>query len=156
MAKLTITTTLPTTPQKIFSHADVFNDGEYRFTRPDGDESVSNIESLDTVTGVENDGCRSCGSSPALALPQDEASQAMTLGLRIDRHKTHLSFRRRVEMQATDGDSTRIRADDHDMFAVRFTIIFLGAARLIPRSAQNTPSQVKIILPFSGSSRRAR
>ena len=44
----------------------------------------------------------------------------MTSGLRIDRHKTHLSFRGRVEMQATDGKGARIRADDHQMLAVRF------------------------------------
>jgi hypothetical protein len=103
----------------------VFDDGEYRFSRPDNDESVSNIESLVLVTGVENDGCRASDASPALAFPQDEASEAMTLGLRIDRHKTHLGFRGRVEMQATDGESARIRADDHQMLAVRFAIIFL-------------------------------
>ena len=140
---------------QVFSHADVFNDGEYRFTRPDGDESVSNIEFLDIVTGVENDGCRYRGASPTLTFPQDEASQAMTSGLRIDRHKTHLSFRRRVEMQATDGKGARIRADDHQMLAVRFAIIFLGAAGLIPRCAQNTPPQIEIILPFSRGSRLA-
>ncbi len=141
---------------QIFSHADVFNDGEYRFARPDDDESVSNIESLDIVTGVENDGCRARGASPALAFPQDEASQAATLGLRIDRHETNLGFRGSVEMQATDGESARIRADDHEMLAFRFAIIFLGAAGLIPRRAQNTPPQIEIILPFGRSSRRAR
>ena len=156
MAKLTITTTLPTTPQKIFSHADVFNDGEYRFTRPDGDESVSNIESLDTVTGVENDGCRARGTSPALAFPQDEASEAMTLGLWIDRHETNLGFRGSVEMQATDSESLRIGADDHEMLAFGFAIIYLGATGLIPRRAQDAPSQIEIILPFVRSSRRAR
>ena len=77
---------------QVFSHADVFNGGEYRFARSDDDESVPNIESLDIVTGVENDGCRARGSSPALALPQDEASQAAPSGLRIDRHKTYLGF----------------------------------------------------------------
>ncbi len=72
----------------------------------------------------------------------------MTLGLRIDRHETNLGFRGSVEMQATDGEGARIRADDHEMLAVRFAIIFLGAAGLIPRRAQNTPPQIEIILPF--------
>ncbi len=139
---------------QLFSHADVFNDGEYRFARPDDDESVSDIESLDIVTGVENDGCRARGTSPAFAFPQDEASQAMTLGLRIDRHKTHLGFRGSVEMQATDGESARIGADDHEMLAVVLAIIFLGAAGLIPRRAQDAPPQIEIILPFARSSRR--
>ena len=134
----------------------MFNDREYRFTRLDGDESVSNIESLDIVTGVENDGCRARGTSPALAFPQDEASEALTLGLRIDRHETNLGFRGSVEMQATDSESLRIGADDHEMLAFGFAIIFLGATGLIPRRAQNAPSQIEIILPFVLSSRRAR
>ena len=73
----------PTSPDisQVFSHADVLNDGEYRFTRPDGDESGSNIEFLDIVTSVENDGCRARGARQALAFPQDEASQGHDLGL---------------------------------------------------------------------------
>ena len=58
-------------------------------------------------------------------------------------------------MQATDGEDARIRADDHKMFAVRFAIIFLGAAGLIPRRAQDAPPQIEIILPFVRSLRRA-
>ena len=140
---------------QLFSHADVFNGGEHRFARRDNEESVPDIEFLDIVTGVKNDGCRARGTGPAFAFPQDEASQAMTLGLRIDRHETNLGFRGGVEMQATDGESARIGADDHEMLAVRFTVIFLGTARLIPRGAQNTPPQIEIIFPFRRSSRRA-
>ena len=40
------------------------------------------------------------------------------------------------------------------MLAFRFAIIFLAAARLIPRGAQDSPSQIEIILPFGRSSRR--
>jgi hypothetical protein len=141
---------------QLFSHADVFNCGEYRFGWSDNDESVSDIESLDIVTGVENDGCRARGASPVFAFPQDKASQTVTSGLRIDRHETNLGFRRSVEMQATDGESARIGADDHEMLALRFAIIFLGAAGLIPRRAQDAPPQIEIIVPFVWSSRPAR
>ena len=57
-------------------------------------------------------------------------------------------------MQTTDGKSARIRADDHEMLAFRFAVIFLGAAGLIPRRAQDAPPQIEIILPFVRSSRR--
>jgi len=141
---------------QVFSHADVFNRGEYRFARSDHDEPVPDIESLDIVTGVQNDGRRTRGASPAFAFPQDKTSEAMTLGLRIDRHETNLGFRGSVEMQATDGQGARIGADDYEMLAVRFVIIFLGAAGLIPRRAQNAPAQIEIIRPFVRSSRRTR
>ncbi len=113
----------------------------------------SGIESLDVVPGIENDRGRARDASPAFALPQDEASQATTAGLWFDRHETHLRFRGSIEMQTTDGKRARIRADDHDVLAIVLAIIFLRAARLIPRCPQNTPAQIEIILPFGRSSR---
>ena len=106
--------------------------------------AVGKVELAGILTSVQNDAFNSAGTRFVLQASQYSSAETAILPDRIYRHEADLRFRRRVYVQSSNRHRLSLRRPDDEVKSRCIKIIALAATRLIPRFAQDAPTQIKV------------